>query len=642
MNAYEYGLKHFAVKFQPQSNCVVFNDKYKIEGDEDEHTQEGYIPSLFSYLQVELVNGTHFKKQANPKKLNADLVEGFLIPNNYITITENNTLEELPGSYVKVYSYNDNYFVRTEKSNTEHLEEVEILGAQKNKKTAKPKIFGLSEVKLREILEDKSKSLVFFFTEDGAVLEHAYSQITTIETNEIVFFLEKNSLFNPMSVLRIKSGSGIDKDTKLPFSAITKLAQLYNVAIGKGEVEKVFKNHFESKTSKGDNPLATVFYEIGGFILEVKAKALKGLLGDPLVLIGNEITKTFKTDVNRWEYYKEDGSVNEKFAPIFPGFKEYLNSPKEKENVGVTLESKITSLKEELSNAIKSVPNKEFRAFLFNKLAFVFKITDALIDLYKSLKKLITSKNLFIYLNAFFIGVYNSLVEAIGGIVSLIGHIINLPAYLLKIDKITFKQSVSLGMEMLENATEAFLKLFSIKNIKTLFNGLISVAKLLINAVLNPDTILSKLADGVNYTATKVDQVGYGIGYVIGFIVEEVLTAIATGGAKTVAQALKITFESLAKAVSKGKTAVKIVVKKPSDFIHALSGLFKKLKELDVAKLMDEFLTWIQELIKTTKQLATEKFDDLFNFSEKSWLKKFNLSPTNFINDVLTLCPVKK
>ncbi len=641
MNAYEYGLKYFKVKYQPKPNCVVFNNKLHVQGEEEEHTLTDYEPSIFSYKQVALVNGTNYQHILEPKRLNADVVEDYLIPNNYITVTEGNTVVGIGTGLVAVYKYEDEYYVKTEFSPTEYLDEVAIVNSTSKKGSLVPKIFGLADIKLRKILEDDSISLVFFFNEDGAVLENAYSSITTIEANEIIFFLEKDSLFNPVSVIKVKSGSGIAKDKILPFSSIATLAQLVGVHIEEKHIKKVFENHFKNKNKEDEFTINTIFYEMGEFVLEITGAVLKGLFGDPLIIIGRELSAGLKIDKKRWQYYDKEGNINSEFAPIFPGFKSFLDKD-EKSNEGETLASKLTELKETVTNTIQKVPNSDFRAFIKDKLSFVFKTLDALEEMYKSFIKLINSKSLFIFLNALFLGVYNSIVEAIGGIITIIGHVINIPSYLVKVDDAKISQAANVGREVLENVTETFLKLFSIKNIKALFTGFLKIGETLLTTMANPNEVLSKIADGVNYTATKVDRIGYVIGYAVGFIIEEVLTILATGGAKTIAQAFKLTIESLATVLTKTKNAAKIVVKKPADFINALSVLFKKLKALDVQKLMDEFVVWIQQLLKTTKQLATEKYNELFNFSEKFWLSKFKLTPTSFKDGLVIFCPTLK
>ena len=131
----------------------------------------------------------------------------------------------------------------------------------------------------------------------------------------------------------------------------------------------------------------------------------------------------------------------------------------------------------------------------------------------------------------------------------------------------------------------------------------------------------------------------------IGFIIEEVLTAIFTGGAKTVAQALRLTLDSITSAVNTVRKVGKKVARKPIDFIHGISVLLKKLKHLNVKKMMDEFVEWIKNLVKTTKQLAQEAFDRFFpntaqGMKDRRYLRKRGYQPTSFVDDVLTICPI--
>lgn len=639
MNAYEYGLKYFNVKYQPNPNCVVFNDRYNIIGDEDSHTQQTYIPSPFVYEQVTLLNNKHYKSVDNPKRLNADLVDTYLLPNKYLTISKDNTLEGFPNRYFEIYSYNDEYYIKKQRGSVEELDEVTIKVKTTN---TSPKFFGVPDVKLRELLENTSLSLIFFFTEDGSVLEDAYNRITNIEANEVIFFLEKESLFNPVSVVKVKSGSTIVKENRLPFAAIATLAQLFQVNIQEKHVEKVFNNHFKSKNIPENDGVTTFFYDIQNYALEVTSEFLTGLLGDPLVITGNFISETFKVNENRWKYYADDGTKNKQFSPVFSEFKTYLDSPDQPTNQSEDITSALSNLKGKLTGTLAKIPHEDLRKFLTDKLSFTFKTIDALEELYISLKKLITSKNLLIYANALFIGLYNSIIEAIGGIFTLVGHIIKLPSYLIKIDHKTIKQSVVIGRELLENAIETSIRFFSVKNLKALFNGFLELFKSLGELMLNPEALVTKLTDGINYTATKIDRIGYSIGYVIGFVIEEVLTALATGGAKTIAQTFTITTNSFSEALKTSKKAAKVVVKQPIDFIHTLVRLFKSIKQLDVPKLITQFVDWVKTLIKTAKQLAVEKFEELFSLTEKYWLQKFNLTPTSFDKNKLTLCPIKK
>ncbi|WP_299833825.1 hypothetical protein [uncultured Tenacibaculum sp.] len=651
MNAYEYGIKHFKSKFQPESNCVIFNNLLKIVGDNEEDTLElddSFLEenSRETFVQVFSTGNNQYKRTENSKRLSVDTVESYLLPNFYaIEVTENIVVENLSSTILKVIAYQEELFVKVAIGTeiTEELE-VEIIKKENNiPSPAVPKIFAMPNIKLRKIVENNSFSVVFFFTEDGALLEDAYARIKNVAANEIIFFLESDSLFNPLSVVRVKTGKAIQKNINLPYKEIAELAKLFKVKIDTKEVEKVFENHFNNKSLEEINSKISSFYEVDSFIIEGLGEFLSGFLGNPLVIIGTNVIPELKADANRWKYFDKKGERNVDFAPIFPGFEKFLeaNEPKVKE--GKSLDSELDSLKNDLKNKIDSIPNDGLRDFLNKKLVFVFKMTDEVKDLYNSFSKLLSSKSVFIFLNALFIGIYNSIVDAIAGIIAIIGHILNIPKYLSDDNTLSFKTIIRIGFEMLENAFEAFLLLFSSANLKKISKGLLKVGKELVAFLNNPEAILSKLSDGVDYVATKVDRIGYGIGFAIGFIIEEVITALATGGAKTVSQAFKLTFDGLTKLFSSVRQGAKIVVNSPTKFIQALGELFQQLKKIDVAKIMDVFLDWVKLVVKTSGQLAEEAFERLFkSASAKRKIRKLGYAPTSIKDDVITFCPITR
>ena len=510
MNAYEFGLKYFNENFQPSPNCVIFNDKYKpMSGDV--LTNEIDVELPFYFEQVLPVTPSHFKRMADPRRLKAEVVEDYLLPNNYIRPFSDNTLEGHPDNhFFTIYAYNDMYFVKA--GDQAILDQVTISSAKGGITT--PKLFGLSQQKLKSIIDSEDVSLIFFFSEDGAVLESGYSSINEVMPNEIIFFLEKDSVLNLMSVARIKSGINIALDEKIPYPAIASLAEFFEAPITEKKVENVFINHFKDKYPEESDGISTYLFKIEDYILEIAGDALKVLIGDPLITIGDAISENLKADSKRWQYYNDDGTINENFEPVFPGLKDYLHGQEEKEKIkkSKNLDQDVKSISTRIKNAIDEIPNESYRVFLKDKLAFVFKMMDSLEELYQSILKLISFKNAFIYLNALIIGVYNSLIEAIGGIISLIGNVVNIPSMLFDVDSNDVKNGLRIGAEILENVIETSLAFFSFKNIEEFFKGLYQGAKALVSFLLNPDQIVSKIADGVNYAASKVDRIGYGIG----------------------------------------------------------------------------------------------------------------------------------
>ncbi|CAL2094250.1 conserved hypothetical protein [Tenacibaculum sp. 190524A05c] len=654
MNAYEYGIKQFKTVFQPESNCVIFNNVLKIVGDNEEHTFKPDNATLNDspndvYVQLIKSGENTYERLIESKRITTDTVERYLLPNNYASvITENITVENLSAEILQIIKYEDDLYVKVAIGSDviDVLDEVEFTIKKDNPGVLSPKIFAMPDVKLRNIVENKSIAVVFFFAQDGALLEDAYARINNVQDNEIIFFLESEGSFNPLSVARVKTGVNIKENIDLPYKEVAELAKLFQVKIEIEEVRKIFSNHFENKTEEEVDGITSMFYDFGEYIIEVTGEFLSGLLGDPLVTIGTNLIPKLKIAEERWKYYSDNGEKNKNFAPIIPGFENFiegLDDQKEKVEEGESLESYIESLKKGITDSINKVKIASLKSYLRDQLDFVFDIIKGVQNLYKSIKKLISDKNTFIFINALFIGVYNSIIEALSGIVTIIGHVLNIPKYLNDKDALPFKAVVRIGMEMLENAFESFFSLFSVKNMALFFLGILKAGKKVLSAVANPGELLSKIADGVTYVATKTDRIGYGIGFAVGFVIEEIITALATGGAKTVGQAFKLTIDGFTKLLSTGKKAARIIIDTPSRFILAFGELFQQLKKLDVGKLMDEFIAWVEQLIKTAKQLAEEAFERLFtNPIARKRMRKAGYIPTSVNGDIITFCPISR
>ena len=117
---------------------------------------------------------------------------------------------------------------------------------------------------------------------------------------------------------------------------------------------------------------------------------------------------------------------------------------------------------------------------------------------------------------------------------------------------------------------------------------------------------------------------------------------IATGGAKTVGTALKLTAESFEQLLKLGGRGLKTLGKAPVSLVETLIALFRYLRKLNVQKLLDDLIALIVKLFKTTKQVAEEAFKKIFNPNQRNRIERAGLTPTKvdeFGN--VTLCPIK-
>lgn len=669
MNAYEYGMDNFSFKYQPIPNAIIFNDKYIFADDFETNEDEQRIPLdalITEYIYAEaykLDNGTY--KLYEPIRTESELyIDDYLIPNNYLTdLGDDNAVYNAEGTY-QVYRFNETYYVKYRNPNS--LDAVTITGSS-NPKTPSLREFFLTDIKLKDLVENKELKLFFFFSNDGEKLNKAYNAITKTLPNEIIFFIEKDVLGGISSVVRVYTGSNITTETKLPANAIAHLAKRFNIDASVSEIEvqikEVFKNHLEFVKEQKEQG---VFYWVNK-LLEVPLVINNGILygiGYILKELGDGISSELTFDDKRWNYYDENGDKAKDFSPVLPGFEALLGylgeAEKDSFNKADTFEVVVASLENKVNIFFNSASNDSNFKTLFKKyFDFIPVLIAKLKALYKVFKETFTFKNGLIFGNALFIGIVNSLIKAIGGILSLVGSILKFPYEVRQEEKerkAKFKQSTTLSsvMEVFEAFLQTLDKLFTSKNLEALFNGFIQMSGLVFSIFSNPDQIVSlskaftvtvadKTVEGAKYLSARIDNIGYGLGFAIGFIIEEVLTAIATGGAKTVGTALKLTVESFEQLLKLGRTGVKTIAKAPVSFAETLIGLFKYLRKLNVQKQIDDFIAWFVKLFKTIKQLAEEAYLKVFGRSTRDKFKKYGFSPTKYdeVTETFTFCPIK-
>jgi len=380
--------------------------------------------------------------------------------------------------------------------------------------------------------------------------------------------------------------------------------------------------------------------------------------------LGDGISTTFVFDDNRWKYYNENGDKAKDFSPIFPGFETFLEKvdaiEKDSSNKGSTFEMVIAGLENKIDAFFNNTSeDSNFKNFLKKHFSFINTLISKLKELYVTFTETFTHKNGFIFANALFIGIVNSLIKAIGGILSLVGAILKYPYESREADeelKRQFKKSTTLSsaMEVVEEFMQTLDKLFTKKNIETLFDGFLKMNDLVLTTFSNPEQLLSlnrafalavadKTVDAAKYLSVRVDNIGYGLGFAIGFIVEEVITAIATGGAKTVSTALQLTAKSFEELLKLGGRGLKTIGKAPKSFVEKIIILFKALRRLDVQKHIDDLIDLVVKLFKTTKELAVKAFEKLFTKQQQNrMLNRAKLQPTS-VDDlgVITFCPIK-
>jgi len=664
MNAYEYGIDHFNFKYQPMPNVIIFNDNDVFVDDfgTSENGQQlpvSTIPTEYIYAEAYVLNDGTYKLYEPIRRIATPYVEDYLIPNNYLTdLGDNNEVDNAVGAY-QVYKFENTFYVKYEYPGIQD-------GTVITGKPGSLKLFALSDVKLAKLMESNIKFFLFF-SEEGEKLNKAYHAITETLPDEIIFFIEKDGFGNRNSVVRVSTGSDITSKRALPAKDVAYLAESLGVDASINDIEKqlkeVFKMHLEFVKKEKERGVAYWISEILETPQVINETILFGI-GSILKDLGDGISTTFVFDDKRWKYYNENGAKAKDFSPIFPGFETLLkkvdDSEKANSDKGDTFEMVIAGLENKIDTFFNDTSeDSNFKNLLKKHFGFINTLISKLKELYATFKETFTHKNGLIFGNALFIGIVNSLVKAIGGILSLVGAILKYPYESREAAeelKRQFKKSTSLSsaMEVIEEFMQTLDKLFTKKNMETLFDGFVQMGQLALTTFSNPEQLLSlnraftltvadKTVDAAKYLSVRIDHIGYGLGFAIGFIIEEVITAIATGGAKTVGTALKLTATSFEELLKLGGRGVKTLGKAPKSFVETIIKLFRSLRRLDVQKHMDDLIALMVSLFKTTKQLAVKAFENLFTKQQQNRMRiKAKLEPTS-VDDlgVITFCPIK-
>lgn len=679
MHAYEYGIRKFNKKYQPAPNVTVFNDHIIFIDGTDKEADDQFVPqepSIFSYRQVRHMFDNRYSYNLSEKKvIDGDLMQDYLIPNNYINIINEAIIVDVPElgnlddpdyfyelTDVTIYEFEGNYYVKTNvASYGGAISEITV-------PSTKSKIFTQYEEKLKDLFNNPNISLIFFFSKDGAKLEASHLSIDDVKDNEIIFFLEKDDSYNIFgSVARVLSGKNIKDLSTIPYRAIANLGNVFDVNTKPKSIKKISKSHLKAKKR---NEEKGIFYYLGkavDFVQELTTTLIKESLGDGLIAFGNFISQDVQFAEKRWRYYDEYGDKNKDFAPIIPGFDTFLDFlDAAQKNVQKNSENFLTKLnktEKNLKKSIRKVPVRSIRKYLNFQLTVIFDFIEYMRKLYDTVLEIITSKEIFIFLNALLIGLLNSLAAAIGGIITLIGYVLSLPYYLYQLKNVENKAGyVSMAMEVLETGIESVVKLFSIENIVAVISFVKSVPVLVYDFLKDPGAIfeeekeLKKVvrdADGniiknppKKESSIQIDSIAYGLGYAIGFIVEEVVTTILTGGAKTIGEAIKVTIASF-KAILKatGRIATEVVMS-PIRIVEMFTFLFKKMRKLNVKKLLQDLYQWLKKVLLTGKQLLDDAYKKFFSKNAKSlkdqkYLAKRGYKPTSYTDNILTLCPIR-
>jgi hypothetical protein len=451
--------------------------------------------------------------------------------------------------------------------------------------------------------------------------------------------------------------------------------------ISRRKIVELLTDHITHK-----NEDTNYFVKAGFELLKLASNVVLG----SIAAIFDEATKGVSylriDDTNRWKRYDPNGNLNDAYNPLLPGYglikdlqkmlesesviKKKKSSEKDVNDIIskgslLSFERGITKSQEDLRSSVNNLEVSSLIKFAKKKLQGVFKFLADVKSLIKKVVKLILNglEKVFIYCNAFIIGLYNSIIDAVAGILQLISMICKGVNALVEVGSKVLQNPgtyFSLFLEMFENGMETIAKLFSIQNV-VLF--MTFIYQLVISYIFPSkendkflDSIGKKIEDKYNTVKKKVseidigityDQLGYGIGYIVGFIISEVALTIATGGAKTVATALQVTakgYLSIIRGIGKiPKLAASSVIKLTSFSFRFVIKLMRYIRNLVIKlpKILKKLANWFNEVSTVARKALDDAYRAFFTTSEQSLLKQMGLKPSKVNNGKLTLCPIK-
>lgn len=231
--------------------------------------------------------------------------------------------------------------------------------------------------------------------------------------------------------------------------------------------------------------------------------------------------------------------------------------------------------------------------------------------------------------NAFYCGLWNSVVEIFVGIIDMIKYVF----YALSEIGEAINNAQKLVPEMLEIADEFIQLIISGNFLDTITAAVKKIAEKI------PTINLWSLTQSIS-----VERVAYFIGNIGGFIVEMILEACYSGGLKnaeslfhkfgTVGSSIKNAFEAAIKGFVKSPTG--FVIETITQYILFLIDILKQGKD-KVLQWIDDFWNLLVDAAKLGKELI-ERIKELFGYTDEqiSIFRDYGLEFVKLVDDGLT------
>ncbi|MGB5981093.1 MAG: Hint domain-containing protein [Nonlabens sp.] len=548
MHPYKFGLENFEHTSLPTSNLVLFHDKVKLEDSEE--LEKGMATTTFWQAS---------EQEGGRYRLEAEIIDGdlsdFLIMTGQLAPTgktvmgrqiyygseagdlrDTNLGWPFQNENYNLYSYGSNIYVNT---NLE-LAPIVLDSENTNAPNANPRekdedVFALPN--LLDAMALQPFNYYLFISGDGFKINDAFENTQPQTDDDIIFYLESKDGVDAFgSVARIKSGKNARRVTDFSPKALSYVLKRFDLNVGT-QIRDIVESHLKNGDERDDGMATLVFDRIAGglnnlstvrnFPYLVLEKLFRGISDDLLqeYLIAGE---------NRWRYYLEDGRANPQYAGMFP--KSMLDAMGTDREESFSFESGkmvggVVTAFAKAESLLNALPQE-------GKLSFIKPYTGYLGKVLQSMRKTVENiaenldgilsevegfgREVLIFANAYYVGLWNSIVEILRGILDLLALLMQLsqqPDDIEGSDFAAIGLKIEMSVEMMENLLEWIESLFTVETVSQIFLFYVNTYFTISNAI----------------TQVYKDRVGYLLGFAVGLIVEELLDALLTGGIKNVA-----------------------------------------------------------------------------------------------------------
>lgn len=506
------------------------------------------------------------------------------------------------------------------------------------------------------ILESDEKTaftynVKIFISKDASYLKQAFEKLESADT-DVCFFLEDNStdiLSDRAAYVKIGSAFQSSLRDKKIISIIETKSEFFNRYQSSTFNGETFTLDFTApeiaeliQTGQIINPGMTVIialYKALNF-QTILLTPVYSILYEGLNWITEKARAYLEFQDHQWDPEAQKGGVpNENFQPAIISFFGNISDISEQsaDKTVQAIKNMIDNQEQELRSKINTLLNPPVPDFAWPES--LNKFVQSAIDSISKLKEYLYQSidgvvNFMLYIgekwlnavNAFYCGIWNSVVEIFVGFIDMIKYVFLLLSSIGE----AVSNAQTLVPEMLETIDE-FIQLLTSGNF---FDTLIAAIKKIAEKI--PSINLWSLTNSIS-----IERAAYFLGNIGGFIVELILEAFYSGGTKDVITLIN-KFGTVGSNISEAfYTAIKGFVKSPTGFTaekitactRFIINLLKQGKQ-KVLQWIDDFWNLLVQAAKLGEDILA-RIREIFSYTEEQVenLRKYGLDFVKFIDE---------